>query len=252
MILNTSHPFGVIVLGPYRSGTSVTSQVLAALGVDFGEPDKMFAGDRRNPGGYFERADVNEANTRFIESAGFTLADPGEADALIARGDASILRGLDLSWKDKQALWGVKDPRLCAVLPAWIHEDLISKKSAAIVHVVRDLQATKRSVMEFPHVYAYAGLTPTGAARMVARYADLAERNAGASGLPIHRIIYEELLANPGEIIADLAKFLDIEDASRIASATRIIGKDKGLLKLYALDKPRRVLRRAGARLLRK
>ena len=48
------------------------------MGVPFGPPSEMHRGTIYNPGGYFERKDINDANDAYIASAGTTLADPDQ------------------------------------------------------------------------------------------------------------------------------------------------------------------------------
>jgi hypothetical protein len=99
----------VIILGPYRSGTSLTACVLHELGVTFGPRQGMVPADQRNPSGYFERDDINAANTALIESAGGTLGEPGAPETIAANGNLNTLASLDLRWLHDSALTGIKD-----------------------------------------------------------------------------------------------------------------------------------------------
>src|SRR3972149_3427729 len=117
---------GIIVLGPYRSGTSLMSRILSKLGVNFGPDREMHAGTQYNPGGYFERAAINNANDAFITSSGGDLARPGDPVELARRGDPKPLREMDLTWMAAERTWGIKDPRLCASLWAWLALGIIS------------------------------------------------------------------------------------------------------------------------------
>lgn len=103
----------VIVLGPYRSGTSLVSQVIETLGVDFGPNPERIATNRFNPGGYLERGDLNEINRRLITSAGRSLGDPGDPETLTRHADRTILDGVTFPWPAHKPLWGLKDPRFC-------------------------------------------------------------------------------------------------------------------------------------------
>ncbi|MBI1784723.1 sulfotransferase [Candidatus Sumerlaeota bacterium] len=252
MSIAKSPSIGIIVLGPYRSGTSVVSQVLTALGVDFGEAEKMFGGDARNPGGYFERADINEANTRFIQSAGYTLGDPGDPDELIGRGDAEILRALDLSWLARSRMWGIKDPRLCATLAGWIEFRLIDPNSIRIINVTREIDPIVQSVCKFEEVFDYCGRSRAGAREMTERYLRLAQWQTARSGAPVCELKYETLIADPKGTIEALASFIGARDEKKIARAAAAVGKDKSLIKHYAVSLPKRVLTRGPTKIVRK
>lgn len=111
---------GVIVLGMHRSGTSVLSRALIALGVNFGgafvdaKPD--------NPKGFFEDKDVNALNVSFLRAMGcwwYTLIIPtpypGEIESAFTAQAALLLKNKFSG----QPLWGLKDPRITRLLPPW-------------------------------------------------------------------------------------------------------------------------------------
>lgn len=233
------------MLGPYRSGTSVTSRVLHRLGVNFGPEDEMFKGDGHNPGGYYERADINRANTEFIQSAGSTLADPGNPPDLSRNGNPDHLTTLNLAWRGETEMWGLKDPRMCATLRAWLDCGLLDPARTRIVCLQRDPAQITRSVLEFPQVRDYCDGTPEGAREMVDRYLSLVEWNATHCGLPVFQLNYERLISDAIGATSDLAAFLGVNDAQKIRSAAAEIGKRRSLFRLWALDYPRRALGRA-------
>ena len=81
----------VIVLGPYRSGTSLTAQVIETLGVDFGPRSEWISSNHFNPGGYHERGDINAINRKLITSAGRTLGEALRASVRDLDGSFSYL-----------------------------------------------------------------------------------------------------------------------------------------------------------------
>src|SRR5262245_9482610 len=115
----------VVVLGPYRSGTSLTAQILRELGVDFGPRTELISTNRFNPGGYLERAHLNALNRRLILSAGRALGQPGNAETLSRIADASILQAVAFPWPGHGPIWGLKDPRFCATLKIWVNAGAI-------------------------------------------------------------------------------------------------------------------------------
>ena len=86
----------VIVLGPYRSGTSLAAQVIERLGVDFGPRPELLAPNRFNPGGYLERGDVNALNRQLVVSAGRALGEPGMYVRIGAENDVPGLQSLSV------------------------------------------------------------------------------------------------------------------------------------------------------------
>src|SRR5438105_1724200 len=164
---------GVVVLGPYRSGTSVTAQVLSALGVDFGPKRYFVPATRFNPGGYFERTDINRANDLLIKSAGQSLALPGDPRELAEKADERAFEIADMNWRTKGRFWGVKDPRLCATLLTWIERRHMDRSHLRIIHVRRGLEAAVRSSMEYDSIRAFCDGTEPGSRKLLARYSEL-------------------------------------------------------------------------------
>lgn len=114
----------ILVLGMHRSGTSALTRCLNHLGVDLGKtlvpPEKD-----SNPLGHWENARVVEFNERLLALLGRNCHD----DRLLPADwqDRSEVKSLE---KDLKHLLeaefscpgpiGIKDPRLCRLLPAWM------------------------------------------------------------------------------------------------------------------------------------
>jgi hypothetical protein len=223
---------GIIVLGPYRSGTSVTAQVLHALGVNFGPKRYLIPAHDWNPGGMYERIDINDANDALIRSAGKTLADPGDPNLLVEKGDRESFKLADMSWMQRGNLWGVKDPRLCLTLLAWLEAGIFDRKRLKIIHVRRGIEAAVRSAMLCPPVRNFCDGTETGAARMLNKYAEMAQWHVDTLDIPAISFDYERLIKQPLEVVAEMAQFIGVNDPKVIRKATRIIGKGNGRLNL--------------------
>lgn len=112
----------LIVLGMHRSGTSALTGMLHRLGVTLGE--RLMPATNDNPRGYWEHADIVKMHERLMAALGWGWEDtrslpPGfetsEAGE-IARGELTALLHRDFAGV---ALWGVKDPRLCRLMPLW-------------------------------------------------------------------------------------------------------------------------------------
>jgi hypothetical protein len=242
---NPSASTGIIVLGPYRSGTSVTAQILKALGVDFGPKKYFVPATHHNPGGFYERIDINRANERLLESGGQTMAYPGDPQELAAKADASVLDTADMGWRSASRYWGVKDPRFCSTLWTWIESGRMDRDHLRIVHIRRRLEPAVRSSMSFGSIRNFCDGTEEGVRRMLARYAELAQWHVDALNLPTFSFDYERLIAEPEPTVRDIACFIGVTDSSQIRRATRVIGKGKGMVALqmerYFIRAPRRV-----------
>ena len=113
-----------VVLGMHRSGTSAFAGILQHLGVDFG--DKLLPGrPGENPRGFWEHAEVVRIHDDLLSRLGSSWDDPrllpanwtGSSAARQATQDLLDVARADFG---AHATWGLKDPRLCRLLPLWI------------------------------------------------------------------------------------------------------------------------------------
>jgi len=215
------------VLGPYRSGTSITARILAELGVEFGPRDDLVPADVRNPTGYFERNDLNTVNHAFIESAGGSLESPGDPIDLATAGDLEILRGYDMSWSKTARLAGIKDPRMCATLWSWLHCGKIPLNQVKVICIKRDAAAIQSSSEKHKSVAGYADNDPDRIKKMVNRYIELTEWHRKHLDTPIYTFEYEQLTSQPTEVVKGLASFLGVESPKAIKRAAAVIGSDR-------------------------
>lgn len=224
----------IVVLGPYRSGTSLVSGVLAALGVDFGMASpRMLQADRSNPLGYFQRPDVVDANTRLIETAGGTLEAPLEPAVTARQGDPRALAAVDLSWRRAGRIAGLKDPRFCATLPAWLAAGLLGAPPVRVVRVARDPGAIARSVARHRTVGAFVGMSQDRALAMARAYDALAAACGGTDGVEVHVVRYDDMIADPVGTTAGLGRFIGVADAGRVRAAARLVGKRRAIARHY-------------------
>src|ERR1700722_3203616 len=113
----------VLVLGMHRSGTSALTRCLNLLGMDLGS--HLLGPERANAKGYWEHADAVRINDALLRSFGmyWHSVDPlpenwlqSEA-AETAREEIRVLIRRDFSGVP---LWGLKDPRMCRLVPLWL------------------------------------------------------------------------------------------------------------------------------------
>lgn len=221
-------------MGPFRSGTSLVSGILSDLGVFFGPPSETSPPpDRYNPIGYFQRREIVSANTRYIISAGGTLANPGTPDTLLSNGAGSILANTSTSWRANAPLWGMKDPRFSATLPSWLNVGHFADAHLKIVRVERRPAATAASVMKHREVRGYCDSDPRQALAMTDVYHENAALAVALTNLPVCALSFERLISDPRQEVERLAGYIGVGDVSRIRHASRLVGKRRALLVHY-------------------
>lgn len=115
---------GIIILGMHRSGTSATTGMLQCLGVSLGE--KLYAGHAQiNAKGYFENSDIADANEEALLALNSAWDDillkPSEWwKAPELKHFAEKVKNCFKRDFARAALWAVKDPRVCRLLPWWL------------------------------------------------------------------------------------------------------------------------------------
>ena len=123
MIVRADQRRVLLVLGMHRSGTSATARVVNLLGANLG--DSLVKPSSDNPDGFWEHADAVRINDVLLEGLGRTWYDMREmpkswldtpaAGEALGQIEALIRRDFQ-----PDALWAVKDPRMCLTAPLWI------------------------------------------------------------------------------------------------------------------------------------
>jgi hypothetical protein len=112
----------ILVLGMHRSGTSALTRVVNLMGADL--PKRLLAAGHDNQRGYWEPAELVAIHERLLAAAGrawdATLPIPeafwrSPAAEAFAKEILATLRSAFAA----SALFVVKDPRLCRLLPLW-------------------------------------------------------------------------------------------------------------------------------------
>jgi len=116
----------VVVLGMHRSGTSAVAGVLAGMGVNFGPEEKLIGEDAEvNARGFWEHREIVMLNERLLIALGSSWDDIRDIDARHFESDEihdikeSIKVILNRDFLGS-TLWGIKDPRMCKLLPVWV------------------------------------------------------------------------------------------------------------------------------------
>jgi len=140
----------VLILGMHRSGTSALTRALNLLGVELGH-DLMAAAADNNETGFWEHQGVVDAHEALMAELGMRWDDPRAMPENWLTSEAArtaretITEILDREFSDTP-LWGVKDPRLCRLLPLWLPILEARGDRVSIVHMVRNPLEIARSL----------------------------------------------------------------------------------------------------------
>jgi hypothetical protein len=112
----------ILVLGSHRSGTSATTGVLHRLGVELGS--NLMPAMNDNPKGFYEHFGIAPIHNELIAMLDSDWSDPcslpqdWNRDPRIVPFRARIIQTVREEFANKP-LWGLKDPRVCRLLPLW-------------------------------------------------------------------------------------------------------------------------------------
>ena len=143
---------GLIVLGMHRSGTSAVTGVLLRLGVTLG-PNLYRPHAGVNDKGYFEHSNITDVN----DDALLTLGSEWDDVLPLQPNWWQEPQLQPLAQKQRRALrrdfrqtklWGLKDPRLCRLLPWW--QAILTEEQAIVRYLlmIREPFAVVRSLQK--------------------------------------------------------------------------------------------------------
>jgi GT2 family glycosyltransferase len=145
-----SDRIAILVLGMHRSGTSALTRVLNLLGVDLGDRLLPAAGDNR--AGFWEHREIVLLHERLLARLGTAWDDPtplpasrllGE-DLRPLREELGAILARDFG---RSSLWGLKDPRLCRLVPLWTRVLTDSGCELRAVLVLRSVDEVAASLL---------------------------------------------------------------------------------------------------------
>jgi hypothetical protein len=197
----------IIVLGMHRSGTSALTGCLGLLGVELGS-NMIPAHSEHNAKGHWEHREVVALNDRVLASMERTWHDerglpdgwskPPTADAFIG-----VIKTLLQREFASSPLWGLKDPRLCRLLPIWLEAITEIGAKSFFILALRHPEEVTRSLARrdgIPKELAYL---------LWLKYMLEAER--ASRGHPRIVVSYESLLADWRKALSPLASCLGLE-----------------------------------------
>lgn len=137
------------VIGMHRSGTSAVAGTLSRLGVDFGS--QLMPSSPDNPKGYYEAMPVVRAHDRLLRVNGRSWChQPVLLPVNFITQEATFaVKKLDTWYAsiEDSRLPGVKDPRMCVMLPLWQRFADYSYVELVPLIVRRDPDAIARSLV---------------------------------------------------------------------------------------------------------
>ena len=204
----------VVILGMHRSGTSALSGALAQMGVDFGK--RLTSPSRHNPKGYFEHPEIVTLHDSLLGALGsrwddYLLLPSGWADYEVTREIRSSLIAILKRDFGEASLFGVKDPRLCRLMPLWFP-------------IFESLPAEPHFVLTVRHPWEVAeslarrnGLKPSKSFLLWLDHTLQAE--AATRGYKRVFAAFDEVLDNPTVVMTRLQRDLAIYPLSQVQAS---------------------------------
>jgi len=197
----------IIVLGMHRSGTSVLSRSLEVMNVDLGN-NLSPAMEGINPKGFWEDMDVINFNENILSSLltawhyllPISVDDVDELNRLGFLEQAVQILEQKLSGTQ---VFGLKDPRLCKLLPFW--KQVFSRLNLDVTYLIAlrnplSVAQSLRTRDGFP--------TERGILLWLDHILSSLEQTQGERRMIID---YDSMLENPGRTLFELGKFLELE-----------------------------------------
>jgi len=118
-----NNPTAILVLGMPRSGTSAVTRVLNLRGAALS--GNLLPAAKPNPKGFFESADALAIHERLLTALGRTWFDVSEMPEgwlehpATHKAHEELVELVRREYGD-QALWIIKEPRMCRIVPLWL------------------------------------------------------------------------------------------------------------------------------------
>jgi hypothetical protein len=196
----------IIVLGMHRSGTSALAGTLGLLGVEIGST-LIPAHPDINAKGFWENADIVAIHDRMLEELGSSWHDerelPHEWWTLPRlKPFCEELKEIVKRDYESSALWLIKDPRLCRLLPFWasILESVVDE--VKVILIVRHPREVAKSLKRRD------GISLERAYMLWIQYMISAEKSSRE--YPRMLISYEQLLSDWRAVVDSASRKLDL------------------------------------------
>lgn len=196
----------IVILGMHRSGTSLITRGMHALGVDLG--NNLLAGQEDNPKGFWEDLSLLDLSERVLNRCGLNWYDVQllQNDCLnddkleLLVGEAiEIIQTKFISSK----IWGFKNPRTCRLLPFWRRVFDALKVELHYVIAVRDPLSVAYSLHKRDGLAIRHGL--------LMWLEHMLPAIISSSQSPRIFIHYDKLIESPAEYLIKIAEKFEIQ-----------------------------------------
>lgn len=207
----------LLVLGMHRSGTSALTGTLNLLGIDVGS-SLLPANKDVNPKGFWEHAGVVDLHERLLDSLGSSWCDERSLpDKWWLRPEVQSFRRelvqiLSADFADA-AVWAVKDPRMCRLMPLWQQVLLDLGCSPRVVIILRDPREVAKSLA------VRDGVAEEKSALLWLQYLLAAEKWTRGYSRVI--VTFEGLLEDWCGVVGEIESALDLQLNSRDAEVKK-------------------------------
>lgn len=196
-----------MVLGLARSGTSVVSGILRAVGVNMGS----IVPDKANPYGSFEDRDFAELHKKIFDFAGNkTYWNPPAPEAILSLKEQCdpLVQELVRKKSLTSPIWGWKHPRTILTLELF----LPYLENPHLIAVFRNPLGIARSSVEHTKNYTFDRVDFFQALRLVNfYYSEMFKVLERHQHLPVMMVAFEDVVSEPIRVAEKIATLLDLE-----------------------------------------
>lgn len=205
----------LIVLGMHRSGTSAMGGVLNLLGVDFGE--RLYQAQQNvNEKGFWEHSAIVDLHDELLIELASSWDDPRvlpegwqERENIAAfRTRMARIATEDFA---NSPLWGLKDPRMCRLLPFW--RDLFAELAVKPLYLIM----VRNPLEVAASLHKRNGFSLDKGLFLWWQHQVLAER--ATRDAPRVFVSFPDLLVQPEATLERIAQRLDLEWPTPLAQA---------------------------------
>jgi hypothetical protein len=209
----------VIVLGMHRSGTSALCGALDLLGVNFG--DCLMPSSEDNEKGYWEHPEISRLHDQLLRSFGLSWDDDRCFPAAwiecerARETQSSLLSVLRNVFRGAPRLTGLKDPRMCRLMPLWFPIFEALGVEPCFILIVRHPWEVAQSLAKRD------SLDQTRSYLLWLQHTLEAEKTTRSSTRSF--VSYERLLENPAATLTRIRKELklDLDASSQVRGRLR-------------------------------
>jgi len=194
----------VIVLGSPRSGSSMTSGIIHKMGINMGT--RFVGSGPENPVGFYEDKDFLVLNRKILAEAGGRWDRP-PAYPRVADAGKVLSDQIDslLKKKNKNKMWGWKEPRTVLTLPLYLKR--LNHKDVRFVFIHRNLLSSGISLAARPK----HNLTVDRGMRLALQYeTQCLEYTRLYPEIQRIHVAYEKMLKDP-KVVNEIGKFLGVK-----------------------------------------